>query len=150
MVRLLRLLPHVQILSIREAKDQTTNSLCTQHLFTNLTVQVSFPAPAPLLPRLTNLHISAYGEEFAYEEFAAAAISRWNPDEDISTKMGLDCLRFVEVMFHDGPAPEAASDSLTRLRAFKNLGLGLAISEGRTRKKTKKQKIVETVEPPPV
>ncbi|KAL0059784.1 hypothetical protein AAF712_013471 [Marasmius tenuissimus] len=150
MVRLLRLLPHVQTLSIREAKDQTTNSLCTQHLFTNLTVQVSFPAPAPLLPRLTNLHISAYGEEFAYEEFAAAVISRWNPDEDISTKMGVDCLRFVEVMFHDGPAPEAASDSLTRLRAFKNLGLGLAISEGRTRKKTKKQKIVETVEPPPV
>ncbi|KAK1233886.1 hypothetical protein PQX77_002939 [Marasmius sp. AFHP31] len=143
MVRLLRLLPHVKTLSIHEAKDQTINSLCTQHLFTNLTVQVSFPTPAPLLPRLTSLHVSAYGEDFAHEDFAAAVISRWNPDEDISTKMGVDCLRFVELVFLGGPAPEALTGSLTRLQSFRNLGLGVAISEGRRKKKKKKQKTDE-------
>ncbi|KAL0058883.1 hypothetical protein AAF712_014421 [Marasmius tenuissimus] len=134
-VDLLRLLPGLTYLYIDENMPVETVSTSNisiiyhEHLFDHLSVDPS-STTRPFLPRLTNLKIVVGSKAFPDKAFVKAIRSRWILDPELSVRVGVDCIRSVEVSFNDYPAN--VPDSLLRLEKLKKLGLGVSIPECRT------------------
>ncbi|KAL0571501.1 hypothetical protein V5O48_010466 [Marasmius crinis-equi] len=102
--RLLQLLPHLTSLHlIGKYPYPNPKPLRTLSVFPHLKASSSEPSNS-ILPHLLYLKISVTSisvEIEDYEPFVDVVRSRWIPDPELATELGVDCLRSVELLFLD-------------------------------------------------
>ncbi|KAL0567439.1 hypothetical protein V5O48_014555 [Marasmius crinis-equi] len=130
--RLLQYLPHLTFVHLSEVFfyfDQ--KDMCTPCVFDYLQAarasRSSSDPSDPLLPRLLHLKISIVNRNSLtheyFEQLVETIRSRWIPDPEQATALGVDCLRSVEVQFLGRDKPPTLPRALGELEVLRDEGL---------------------------
>ncbi|KAF5389778.1 hypothetical protein D9757_006016 [Collybiopsis confluens] len=132
MANLLLYLPYLQTLSISEENyfkfgftSITTQFIESLHAWKTNALRQSIE---PLVPRLRSLRLepSVKSHQFHPEVFVETVLSRWLPDDDTSSELGVACLRSVELIL---PKKHAKADTsgYHPLRTLDKAGLRVTV-----------------------
>ncbi|KAK7017893.1 hypothetical protein VNI00_015375 [Paramarasmius palmivorus] len=119
---ILRSLPSLINLHVAEHQVGPSNRIVTSQFLRQFTVS---PA-VPFLPRLTHVKFVLHARELKLELLCRALVSRWLPDDNYASDVGISCIRWVEVDFFE--AGEHVKTLLMELGWMARAGAHLAIS----------------------
>ncbi|KAL0562927.1 hypothetical protein V5O48_019151, partial [Marasmius crinis-equi] len=128
--RLLRHLPHLTSLHLfGDFPIPPEDPGCTLRVFHHLkAIQASSEPSNSFLPHLLHLKISIESQsadDKDYEPFVDFVRSRWIPDSELATKLGVECLRSVEFLFLD--RAKRLPEPLAEMESLKDAGLQVVL-----------------------
>ncbi|KAK7049393.1 D-lactate ferricytochrome c oxidoreductase [Paramarasmius palmivorus] len=98
---LLRLLPTLNTLHIEERRSNPSNGIITAKFLERIS-DVARMDIAPFLPELSNVKFVLHAEGLDVESLSRALTSRWVPDSEYASQLGISCIQSVEIMFVKG------------------------------------------------
>ncbi|KAJ8075523.1 hypothetical protein PM082_021153 [Marasmius tenuissimus] len=127
LISFLRLMPELRTLVISEPEN-TPTPIVTNPFLTHLTVKPDDFRDPPFLPRLTELKLECFADQFDEHALSNVLTSRWLPVPSVASAVGVDCLRSVDItIVHRGDAVRT-SDVLPSLQCLKDIGMRLRLA----------------------
>ncbi|KAJ8083143.1 hypothetical protein PM082_009012 [Marasmius tenuissimus] len=129
---LLRMTPTLESLIIEEFPQNERNRIVTRRFLDGIAADAppSLLSSTPILPRLARLRLVVHSPGINAKVFLKPLSSRWHPDPEQATEVGVACLRFVNivVLFEGAIIPDVKP--LDGLRCFRSAGMRLVVTYG--------------------
>ncbi|KIK54720.1 hypothetical protein GYMLUDRAFT_893183 [Collybiopsis luxurians FD-317 M1] len=129
LIAALRLMPSLRELKIADDKTQNDVGIITSHLISSMHFgreNYHTRSVIPLIPRLRCFHLDVNGFAFNHHAFVSMIVSRWLPDPDLASGVGIECLREV---FLECSEIDIDVDTYEPLRDLDEMGLRVVVKD---------------------